>query len=112
MNSLTGVTTRKTKKWTDQGSPHLRHDTPEFYRICAKELRILFGDNSPNKVLEIGGANGALFEFLGLESVQHNGVDFSPRLVAQFKSKYPNVQLECREASSYFDLQNKYDLIF
>src|ERR1700682_1716408 len=107
---------RKVEKWrafwSDQDSPLHRRDSPEFHRALAKELRILFGDNSPKRVLEIGCANGAVFEFLGFEPLKYRGIDFSARLLAQFKFKYPTVELECLEASSYIDHQNKYDLIF
>jgi SAM-dependent methyltransferase len=98
--------------WARRDSPGHRADSPEFYRACAKELRILFGENSPKRVLEIGCGNGVLFEFLGFEHAQYKGVDFSPRLLASFKAKHPNVELECCEGSSYRDAENKYDLIF
>ena len=98
--------------WAQQDSTGHRADSPEFYRACAKELRILFGENSPTRVLEIGCGNGVLFEFLGFEHAQYKGVDFSPALLAIFKSKHPNVELECCEGSSYLDTENTYDLIF
>lgn len=98
--------------WAQRDSPGHRADNPEFYRACAKELRILFGENSPKRVLEIGCGNGALFEFLGFEHAQYKGVDFSPQLLANFKVKHPNLELECCEGSAYRDTANKYDLIF
>lgn len=98
--------------WARRDSPGHRADSPEFYRACAKELRILFGDNSPKRVLEIGCGNGVLFEFLGFEHARYRGVDFSPRLLAIFKSAHPDVELECCEGSSYLDVGSTYDLIF
>ncbi len=100
------------RAWTRRDSAGHRADSPEFYRACAQELRILFGETSPKRVLEIGCGNGVLFEFLGFEDAQYKGVDFSPSLLAQFKSNHTNVELECGEGSSYRDAENKYDLIF
>ncbi len=80
-------------------------------QVYAKELRILFGETVPVRVLEIGCANGPMFELLGFKGVTYRGVDFSPRLLAAFKAKYPNVELLSCEGSNYSD-GDKYDLIF
>jgi len=98
--------------WAKQTSPLHPSDTPEFRRMYASEMRILFDDASPKRVLEIGCGNGTLFEFLGFNCLQYKGVDFSPSLLEGFKSRYPGVNLELREGSSYVDKDNKYDLIF
>ncbi len=98
--------------WSDKTSVLHKFETPEFYRVCAGELKVLFGDHTRARVLEIGCGNGALFEFLGFNQVYYKGVDFSPSLLAAFKSKYPNVELECCDGSSYVDREDKYDLIF
>lgn len=99
--------------WSDKTRPfHKGGETPEFYRVYAKELKLLFGERTPASVLEIGCGNGALFEFLGFDQVKYKGVDFSPSLLAAFKSKHQNVELERCDGSSYVDAKNKYDLIF
>jgi SAM-dependent methyltransferase len=108
------MTTLEERKayWADKDSPLHRSDTPEFYRVYAQELKILFSNISPTRVLEIGCGNGAMFEYLGFDRVEYKGVDFSPRLLAAFKARYPCVDVECRDASSYVNPENKYDLIF
>lgn len=97
--------------WLDKRSA-LWPDDPQFYRVCARELKILFGDESPTRVLEIGCGDGTMFEMLAFDRAQYKGVDLSPRLLSIFKSRYPSVPLECCDGSSYVDHGNKYDLIF
>jgi SAM-dependent methyltransferase len=98
--------------WSEMSTPTHLSDTTEFYRLYAQELRILFGERPMKRVLEIGCGNGALFPFLGFESCKYKGVDFSPTMLASFRARFPGIELECCEGSSYFDAGNKYDLIF
>jgi len=98
--------------WSTKLNPLHPSTSDEFYRLHAIELRILFGDKLPERVLELGCSDGAMFQFLGFDRVKYKGVDFSPHLLDMFKAKYPNVELECCEASTYVDREYKYDLIF
>lgn len=98
--------------WSDKTLPEHDPDTPEFYRFHARELRLLFDEKPPRRVLEIGCGNGALYPLLGFDHTKYRGVDFSPSMLAIFKSRHPEVNLGCEEVSSYIDTKNKYDLIF
>lgn len=97
--------------WKDKTIPMHRQDTAEHYRCYAAELRILFDNRTPRRVLEIGCGNGALYKYLGFGQTQYKGIDFSESMLAEFKKKYPSAKLECCDGHSYQD-SNKYDLIF
>jgi len=98
--------------WSQQTTPLHQSDSADFYRVCAEELKVLFGNHAPKRVLEIGCGNGALFDFLNFDPANYRGVDFSPTLLAAFQSRYPQVALERAEGASYADHENQYDLIF
>ena len=100
------------KYWADKTMPDHTYETPEFYSLHVRELKVLFGEELPIRVLEIGCGNGALYPYYGFQPETYRGVDFSPSMLAVFRAKHPEVQLECCEGSSYVDRENKYDLIF
>lgn len=106
------ASTKWKRFWEQQDNPLHRDDTKEYYRNYCRELSILFGGHKPNAVLDLGCGNGALYEHLGFNSVQwYKGVDFSESMLAKFRETYPQVSLECGDASSYRD-EATYDLIF
>ena len=98
--------------WSDKVLPWHPLETPEFYSLHARELKVLFGEELPIRVLEIGCGNGALYPYFGFRPETYRGIDFSPSMLAVFRAKHPEVHLECCEGSSYVDRENKYDLIF
>lgn len=97
--------------WQGKTRPFHARDTDEHYRPYAAELRLLFADSNPLRILEIGCGNGALYKHLGFENMQYKGVDFSASMLKVFKAKHPDVELECADGSTYQD-EDKYDLIF
>jgi SAM-dependent methyltransferase len=75
------------------------------------ELRALFQEFRPQRVLEIGCGDGTLFAELGFHETRYRGVDFSPAMLCAFRSRFPNVDVVETDGSSYNDEQT-YDLIF
>lgn len=97
--------------WADKSDPQSRGRGPEFLRTLAGELRLLFGDRKPNRVLEIGCGDGRLFDFLDFSPDSYRGVDFGPLMLAAFRGNHAELDLIEAEASSYND-GRIYDLIF
>ncbi|MBN1994978.1 MAG: class I SAM-dependent methyltransferase [Anaerolineae bacterium] len=96
--------------WQGQTTPLYGEGTDEYHQRYAAELKILFADIHPQRVLEIGCGNGALYPYMGLEQAQYKGIDFSDSMLALFKKEHPQVELECADGASYQD-DHKYDLI-
>lgn len=97
--------------WADKSNPMSRGSSVEFRSLVGKEIQLLFAARHPVSVLEIGCGNGNLFDFFGFSPNYYRGVDFSPRMLATFRSNYPRLDLIEAEASSYVD-PRRYDLIF
>lgn len=97
--------------WADKTTPLSRGDSPEFLRLVASELKLLFGNRSPVSVLEIGCGNGCLFEFLDFSPRFYRGVDFSARMLEVFRRKHADLDVVEADGSSYADGRT-YDLIF
>lgn len=100
------------KFWKDIDVPLHRIDDDEHYRIYARELRLLFEGKQLGAVLELGCGNGALYPLLGFDqSRDYLGVDFSPAMIRRFKSTYPELELQCHDASTFL-VDRKFDLIY
>ncbi|MEQ9552811.1 MAG: methyltransferase domain-containing protein [Coleofasciculus sp. G3-WIS-01] len=97
--------------WQQKTTPLHRHDTEEYYQSYAAELKILFQSIRPKTILEIGCGNGAMYEYLEFNRARYKGLDFSFSMLDAFSKKYPTLELECCDGSSYQDT-NQYDLIF
>jgi cyclopropane fatty-acyl-phospholipid synthase-like methyltransferase len=97
--------------WAEKTTPLHNSDTHEHYQKYGEELKILFADTPIKSVLDIGCGNGDLFEYLGFDKIEYKGVDFSSGMLATFKARYPDTDLECEDGSVYCD-DKKYDLVF
>lgn len=97
--------------WNTQVQPHHRSDTTDHYAQYGAELRLLWFGAQPQKVLEIGCGNGALYSHLGFESADYTGVDYSQSMLDDFRRRQPALKLICGDGASYRDTQ-QYDLIF
>jgi trans-aconitate methyltransferase len=97
--------------WAKESDPHYPA-AADFLVNHAVELRLVCGDPSGCKVLELGCGSGALFEALGLSAAaSYRGVDFSEKMLAAFRLRHPHLDLVPAEASAYVD-RAQYDLIF
>jgi SAM-dependent methyltransferase len=96
--------------WADKTTPLSRGNSPEFLRLAAGEVRLLFEARNPLSVLEIGCGNGQLFDYFGFSPRFYRGIDFGPRMLETFRRGHPDVDLVEGEGSSYVD-DRKYDLI-
>lgn len=97
--------------WADKSNPMSRGSSVEFRSLVGREMQLLFADRRPVSILELGCGNGNLFDFLGFSRSYYRGVDFSPYMLAAFRSNHPDLDLVEAEASSYVD-DRRYDLIF
>lgn len=98
--------------WEQQNSPLHGSNDETHYASYAKELRFLLGENSCDRVLEIGCGDGALFQHLGFrDATTYQGVDVSSTMIDEFKRKHPDVQLAVHDGHTYED-GKQYDLIF
>jgi SAM-dependent methyltransferase len=96
--------------WADKTSPMSRSEKPEFLRLVANELRLLFGERHPTSVLEIGCGNGCLFDYMNFDPQSYRGVDFGPRMLERFEREHPELDLVEADGSAYQD-DRTYDLI-
>jgi cyclopropane fatty-acyl-phospholipid synthase-like methyltransferase len=97
--------------WANKSNSFSRGTSVEFRTLVGKEIQLLFGKRRPISVLELGCGNGNLFDFFGFSPSCYRGVDFSPGMLAAFRSHHPELDLIEAEASSYVD-ERSYDLIF
>jgi cyclopropane fatty-acyl-phospholipid synthase-like methyltransferase len=100
------------KYWENLSTPLHRADNDDYYQNYAAELKILLKGDLPQRVLELGCGNGDLHSHMGFDKATfYKGIDFSAAMLDKFKEQYPEVILECGDASSYRD-DLKYDLIW
>ncbi len=102
------------KTWNDfwQSAAWQRKPEAELSRRVGDELRSLFADVAPRRVLEIGCANGVLFAPLGFAAAEHyRGVDIVGHALADFERRHPGVATTCASGHEYVD-DSQYDLIF
>lgn len=98
--------------WAEQStalnSP-LANDNADRY---GAEMRLLFHDVDPRRVLELGCGDGALFTSLGFDRAErYLGVDFSARMLEEMRRRHPGVDV--REAGGHvFEVDEQFDLIF
>lgn len=97
--------------WADKDSTLNGREGEDFWRAQAGELRNLFPEEPPQRVLEIGCGDGSLFPYFGISPANYTGVDFTPQFIERFKTRQPAVRLECAEGASYLDHETQYDLI-
>ena len=98
-------------RWKDRTDPARGVRTLTQMPRYAAELRALYQEYEPQRVLEIGCGDGALFTQLGFHKLKYRGVDFSPAMLRTFKSRFPAADVVEADGSSYEDDQT-YDLIF
>ncbi len=98
--------------WADKTTPQYARDDDDHYREYAAELRLLFPDSAPGRILEIGCGNGALHRPLGFDECdRYVGVDFSERMLGVFRESDPDVELVQADGASYRS-DAEFDLIF
>ena len=111
--SQSASTVKKFRRyWSDKNGPLHRGDLADFHRACIGEIRNLFPADSPGRILEVGCGDGSGFPFLGVPATAYRGVDFSPRFVDTFRARYPEIDVDCAEGSSFIDSGARYDVIF
>ncbi|HVB87440.1 MAG TPA: class I SAM-dependent methyltransferase [Candidatus Dormibacteraeota bacterium] len=98
--------------WADKDGLLHRSEPQELYRAYVGEIRGLFPTDSPQRILEVGCGDGSDFSFLNVSPTAYRGVDFSPHFVDRFRSRYPDIDVQCAEGSSFVDSGAQYDVIF
>jgi cyclopropane fatty-acyl-phospholipid synthase-like methyltransferase len=98
--------------WDGKTVPLHTRDADDHYLRLSQELRILFDDSQPDRVLEIGCGNGALYRHLGFDRAKtYKGVDFSQSMLERFNERHPEAALISAGGHAYHD-DHQYDLIF
>lgn len=98
--------------WQGEARPRHSQETEEFYKSYSNELKVLLGDTLPDSILEIGCGNGALYPYLGFDTVtNYRGVDVSESMIADFKKKFSDVDLVVQDGETFIEPEI-YDFIF
>ncbi len=96
--------------WLDKKQPFHAEDTDDFYAAYAEEVKAVLRRRFL-KTLEVGCGTGSLYPSLADVFGEYTGVDFSDRMLSEFRGNFPDLKLICADGSSYLD-DCTYDLVF
>jgi len=65
-----------------------------------------------DSVLDVGCGNGRLVEGLKEKNVKYLGIDFSEKLIAEARKKYPHHEFAVVDLAEFHSDQAKYDVVF
>jgi cyclopropane fatty-acyl-phospholipid synthase-like methyltransferase len=99
--------------WDNQSTPLHRYNTPEWYRLYAKEINLILESvgYDGGSALETGCGNGALFDELNIDKTDYVGTDISENLIKIFQERHPELKLLCTDSASYY-VDRKFSVIF
>lgn len=104
--------TRWARFWSTQSSALNSNEANEHIDRYAAELRLLFADIEPSRVLELGCGDGALLASLGfLDVPRYLGVDFSARMLEELRNRHPDADVVCAPGHT-FETDEQFDLVF
>jgi trans-aconitate methyltransferase len=75
--------------WSTQTDPIHRASDEAYYDRYAQELRIVFGAEPFDSVIEVGCGNGVFYRRLGFDHARYKGYDYSPAMVEAFRTSFP-----------------------
>jgi SAM-dependent methyltransferase len=83
------------------GSDHTRRPGLDVFRIAAGEVRAFMVPASYRAFLDLGSGAGEVFAHLGIAPEAYSGVDYSPTMIETFKRRWPDVNVELGDATTY-----------
>lgn len=86
-------------------------DLDRLYRDQAQVLQWLIDGRRVRSVLELGCADGRLYDALALPGISYCGVDFRSSQIDAFRQRHPELQLFAADAAA-FRVEQRFDLIF
>jgi 2-polyprenyl-3-methyl-5-hydroxy-6-metoxy-1,4-benzoquinol methylase len=104
--------------WNAQNTPLHENMSDSSYKLYSDEIKLIFkaaglkSEFRDKAVLEIGCGDGAFFDKLDFNINAYKGIDLSEPLIDIFQKKHPSVKLERIGAATYFNKDEKYDLVF
>ncbi len=97
--------------WSRQrDSHHTKRADVDVHAIAAGEISLLAGPTDVRRILDLCCGAGEVFDHLGLAADGYLGVDYSAEMIAAFRDRHPELDLEVWDAST-FRTSRQFDLI-
>ena len=94
-------------KW----KPALYNDKHAFVYQYGESLIKLLDPKPEDRILDLGCGSGQLTSKINELAKEVIGIDKSPEMINDARSKYPNINFQVADASN-FNFENKFDAIF
>lgn len=96
--------------WQEKRDAGHRHSSESWLRLHTLEL-LMFVPTQVDNLLEIGCGCGDLYPFIREHVQSYTGLDFSPSMLKEFKSKWPEANLIEEDATKLNIEEKKFDCV-
>jgi SAM-dependent methyltransferase len=97
--------------WRNKTEGEHRHLEEAWLRFEAREM-LLYCPDAPVRALELGCGSGQLYKFLMEPFASYLGVDFTSKMLTEFRKRFPHVELIQADAAALPLVRGQFDFIF